>query len=286
VWSVNYVVGKIALLHLDAFTLVAFRFQLSAAILLVIYFAQPCRAKPLAGDIWTFAYLGFFGFAVNQGCFVIGLSQTTSEHSVIIIAAGPVVILLLARALKLEPFTTGKILGMAISFLGVVLLEAEHGSPSHSPLLVGDLITLVGVLGFSMYTVLGKRVAKRYDAISMTTFNAISGAIVFLPLAIRQGIRLDWHGVGWAGWAGLIYMSALSSVAGYLLFYWLLIYMDASRVVVVNYFQPVIVVLLSIPLLGEHPSERLILSGSLVLLGVYLAEQVGKSRAKTIGAAS
>jgi drug/metabolite transporter (DMT)-like permease len=286
VWSVNYVVGKIALLHLDALTLVCFRFQLSAALLLAMYFMQPQRAKPRPGDFWSFVYLGFFGFAVNQGCFVIGLSQTTSEHSVVIIATGPVLILLLARALKLESLTTGKILGMAISFLGVVLLETEHGSPSHSPLLTGDLITLVGVLGFSMYTVLGKRVAKRCDAISMTTFNALVAALIFLPLAIVRGIRLDWHAVGWAGWAGLLYMSALSSVAGYLLFFWLLRYMDASRVVVVNYFQPVIVVLLSIPILGEHPTRRLILSGGLVLLGVYLAERVRKSQTGEIGAAS
>lgn len=99
VWSVNYIVGTITLAHLDALTLASFRFQLSAAILGAIYFMQPQtrRAQSLVGDLWTFSYLGFFGFAVNQGCFVLGLSQTTSEHSVVIIATGPVLILLLAR---------------------------------------------------------------------------------------------------------------------------------------------------------------------------------------------
>ena len=67
-------------------------------------------------------------------------------------------------------------------------------------------------------------------------------------------------------------MVTCSAVGGYLLFYWLLRNMDASRVVVVNYLQPVVVVLLSIPLLGERPTARLLESGALVLLGVYLAE--------------
>jgi drug/metabolite transporter (DMT)-like permease len=67
-------------------------------------------------------------------------------------------------------------------------------------------------------------------------------------------------------------MVAFSSVGGYVVFYWLLGHMEASRVVVVNYLQPVVVVLLSIPLLGEHPTGRLLASGGLVLLGVYLAE--------------
>ena len=67
VWSVNYVVGKLTLLHLDALTLVSFRFQLSAVLLLAMYFMQKQRAKPRPGDFWTFVYLGFFGFDLFLG---------------------------------------------------------------------------------------------------------------------------------------------------------------------------------------------------------------------------
>ena len=63
---------------------------------------------------------------------------------------------------------------------------------------------------------------------------------------------------------------------GYVLFYWLLRHMEASRVVAINYFQPVVVFLLSIPLLGERPTMRLLESAGLVLLGVYLAERAGR----------
>ncbi len=287
VWSVNYIVGKITLTHFDALSLASFRFQLSAGFLLAIYFSRRQRTPLRGRDIWMFVYLGFFGFAINQGCFVLGLALTTSEHSVVIIAMGPILILLLASAMKLERLTLGKVFGMVISFCGVVLLETEHGSPLHSPLLLGDLITLAGTLGFSLYTVLGKRVAGSYDTISMTTFNASAAALLWLPLAIRQGMRLDWRSVGYAGWAGLFYMVAFSAVGGYLAFYWLLGHMDASRVVVVNYLQPVVVVLLSIPLLGEHPTGRLLASGALVLFGVYLAEHASaRGRAPQVGAAT
>ena len=278
VWSFNYIAGKITLAHIAAFTLIPFRAELVGLLLLVVYFAQPrARRTPMrARDIPTFAYLGFFGFVVNQGCFVLGLSYTTSQHSVVIIALGPIVILLLASAMKLENLTPFKLFGMAISFAGVVFLETEHGSPVNSPLLAGDLITLAGTLGFSLYTVLGKRVARSYDSISMNAFNASVAAIIFMPLAIRQAIKLDWKSVGWVGWAGLLYMAGFSAVVGYLLFYWLLRHMDASRVVAVNYFQPVFVFLLSIPILGEHPSLRLVASAALVLLGVCLAERISR----------
>jgi O-acetylserine/cysteine efflux transporter len=86
-------------------------------------------------------------------------------------------------------------------------------------------------------------------------------------------MHLDWGGVGWAGWLGMIYMAAASSVAAYTLFYWVLRYMTASRVAVVSYFQPVAVILLSIAFLHEHPTRNLLLGTALVLLGVYLAER-------------
>ncbi len=271
-WSINYIVGKITLAHFDALTLASFRFQISAVILLTLYFSRHERAPLRKRDLWTFTYLGFFGYAINQGGFVIGLSFTTTEHSVLIVALGPILILAMARAMGLETLTPGKTLGMLISFSGVLLLESDRASLLHSPLLVGDLITLAGTLGYSVYTVLAKRVARTYDTISMNTFSACVGAILWLPLALRQGTRLDWTSVGLIGWAGLLYMVVCSAVGGYLLFYWLLRRMDASRVVVVNYLQPVTVVLLSVPLLGEHPTARLLASGVLVLLGVYLTE--------------
>ena len=271
-WSINYIVCKITLTHFDAWTLASFRFQISALVLLALYFSRPTRTPLRARDLWTFAYLGFFGYAINQGSFVVGLSLTTSDHSAIIVALGPILILAMARGMRLETLTAGKILGMLISFSGVLLLETEQGSPLHSPLLFGDLITLAGTLGYSIYTVLAKRVAGSYDTISMNTFNACIAAILWLPLALRQGSRLHWASVGLVGWAGLLYMVLCSAVGGYLLFYWLLRHMDASRVVVVNYLQPVVVVLLSVPLLAERPSVRLLASGALVLLGVYLTE--------------
>ncbi len=273
-WSINYIVGKITLTHFNALTLAVMRAELVAVILLAIYFAHRQR-MPLRGrDVWTFLYLGFFGYVVNQGCFIVGLGGTTSSHSAVLIASSPIIILLLASAMRLERLTVAKILGMVICFVGVVLLETEHGSPAHSPLLAGDLITLGGVLGFSAYAVLGKKVARSYDTVSMNAFNAAAAGILLMPLAVRQGIHLDWKAVGWAGWAGLLYMASLSAVAGYLLFYWLLQHMDASRVVVVNYFQPILVVLLSIPLLGERPTARLAESAAMVLIGVYLTDRV------------
>jgi drug/metabolite transporter (DMT)-like permease len=272
-WSGNYVAGKIALRTFDPVTLTCLRLHLAAFIMLVIYFSRRERQPLKLADAWPFLYLGFLGVVVNQGLFTVGLNYTTSNHSAVIIAVGPIIILLLARALKLEALTTAKVVGMAISFVGVYLLETESGSPAHSPFLFGDLITFGGVIGFSAYAVLGKRVAAQYDAVAMNTFNCVAAALLLLAITIRQSIHLDWHHVTLSGWLGMIYMAAGSSVGAYTIFYWVLRYMTASRVGAVSYFQPIVVILLSMAFLGERPSRMLLEGTALVLVGVFLAER-------------
>jgi drug/metabolite transporter (DMT)-like permease len=272
-WSFNYVAGKVALRHFDPLTLAAFRIEIAAAVLVPIYFFRRGRAPLEARDIRTLSYLGLL-LCTNQVFFTIGLAYTTSGHSSMVLAIGPILVLLLARAMKLEALTAAKILGMAIAFTGAGILAVEHGLDlRRSPTLTGDLLTLFGTMSFSVYVVLSKKVASKFDSISMNAFNFFAGAAVLMPVAIWRGFRLDWSGVGAAGWAGLVYMAAISSVAAYTLFYWALRYMEASRVAAVNYFQPIGAILVAAAFLGEIPTRHLFLGGALILLGVYMAER-------------
>jgi len=272
-WSFNYVAGKIALRHIDGVTLAAFRIEIAALIFLPIYFLRRNRPAMNAKDVWTLSYLGLL-LCANQVFFTIGLAHTTSGHSSMILAIGPIIVLLLARMMGLEALTTAKILGMIIAFTGATILAVENGFDLRgSPTLTGDLLTLFGTTSFSLYVVLGKKVAGKYDTVSMNAMNAFAGAAALLPVAIVRGIHLDWTSVGWAGWLGMFYMAAVSSVAAYTLFYWVLRYMEASRVAAVNYFQPIGAILVAAVFLGEVPTRHLLLGGVLILVGVYLAER-------------
>jgi O-acetylserine/cysteine efflux transporter len=278
VWCFNYTAGKIALRHMDPLSLASIRIELATVLMLAIYFSRRDRSPLRLRDLWTFTYLGFLGVILNQGFYTVGLNYTTSERSVLIVALAPILVLLFARAMKLEAFTPAKIAGMAVALVGVLLLEAEPGSTGGTPSIVGDVITLIGIAGFAVYSVLGKRMMGRtgpakYDAVSFNTFTLAASSVMLLPLAVRQAIALDWKSVGWAGWAGLGYMAVFSSVAAYTLFYWLLRHMEPSRVAAVNYLQPFIVILLSMAFLGERPTGHLVSGGALVLVGVFLVER-------------
>jgi drug/metabolite transporter (DMT)-like permease len=282
-WSFNYVAGKTALRYFDGLTLAAFRIEIAGLIFLPIYFLRRNRSKPSRQDVWTLSCLGWL-LCLNQILFTVGLAYTTSGHSSMILAIGPILVLLLARALKIEALTTGKIVGMALAFTGAIILAAENGFDlRRSPTLSGDLLTLIGTTSFAFYVVFSKKVASKYDSIEMNAVNFFASAVVLLPLTIFRAARFDWGSVPWEGWMGLLYMAAISSVAAYTLFYWALRYMEASRVAAVNYFQPIGAILVASIFLREVPTRHLLLGGVLILLGVYLAERT-KASAEKVGA--
>jgi drug/metabolite transporter (DMT)-like permease len=273
IWGVNFIVAKVALRHLDPVTLASFRVVLSAALILPVYFASPRRRGTFSrGDVWEFVKLGLFGVAINQMCFTIGIHYTTVSHSALIVGMGPIYVLVLAWLMGLESMTWKKILGMTLAFSGVVVLAGEQGFSLEGGSLTGDLITLAGSWGFAFYVVLGKKVAPRFESVEMNTFNYLTGAALILPVAVRQALVLDWRAVAWQGWAGLLFMAAFASVLAYLIYFWALRHVSASRIAAFSYLLPVLATLLGIVFLGEPVTKHLLVGGGLVMAGVYMAE--------------
>jgi drug/metabolite transporter (DMT)-like permease len=165
---------------------------------------------------------------------------------------------------------------MAIAFAGVAVLASENGISPRSPSLVGDAITMTGSIGFATYAVLGKRVAGKYDALTMAAFNHFAGAIIILPVALQQARALGpisrWRAIPWPAWTALLYMGLCSSALAYIFYFWLLRYLEASQLAAFTYLLPVLAVILGIVLLGERGSVVQIVGGALALGGVYWVE--------------
>jgi drug/metabolite transporter (DMT)-like permease len=287
IWAVNFIAAKIGLRYFPPLTMASFRVCGAGVVMVPFYlclrrlrfFAQSAAGRKRGftkQDAWTFLYLGFFGVSVNQFCFTLGLHYTSVSHSAIIVGMGPIYTLVLAVLLRMERATWHKAVGMAIAFTGIAVLASEQGISAHSPSLLGDAITMTGSLGFAMYAVLGKRVAHDYDALTMTAYNHFAGALVVLPLAVHQawmpGAAGNWRAVSWHGWAAILYMGLFGSAVAYLLYYWLLRYLEASQLSAFTYLLPVLASILGILALGEKGSWTQILGGALALGGVYWTE--------------
>ena len=283
VWTVNFVAGKLAMRHISVFVLTPFRLELAFAVMALIYFFAPGRTaarKRLRGnlqweDLKKFAVLGILGVVINQGGFTMGLGYTTVSHSAIIIALAPVTVLLMARWSGLEKISRQKAVGVAVCVAGAAVLASESWVGFGAGTLTGDVITFISVVGYAAYAVVAKPMVVKYDTVTMNFFMFATAAIVLLPWSVVEAVRLDWRAVDWQAWAGMAYMGMCSSVLGYMIYYWALRHMEASRLAATTYIEPVLAILLGVIFVGERVTVRSAVGGLLILLGVWVAERNG-----------
>ena len=275
-WSFNYVVAKVALREFPPLLLVALRTALAAALILPIYFWR----KDPDSSAWTWRELrvlvplGACGVAGNQLLFVVGLSHTSVAHTGIVNALGPLLVLLIAASIGQERLSPRKVIGMAIAFSGIVVLQLGRVPRSHATLL-GDFYIFLSALCLAAFTVFGKSVSLRHRGITVNTVAYVSGALLLAPVILWNRPQFHYHAITALAWWCLLYMAAFSSVIAYLLYYHVLALMPASRVSSLLYLQPVVATLMAIPLLAEPVNSGLLFGGSLTLAGVYVTGRSG-----------
>lgn len=279
-WSANFIIGKVALREFPPFLLSVLRLELAGIILAPAYWLK-CRAgiRKLRGpDVALLTVLAICCIG-NQILFVIGLSRTTVAHSALIIATGPIFVLLIAAYMKLEKITPLKIVGMLIALGGVAVLVQQSytqpgsGSPSGQPTLAGDALTALASTAFSVFAVLGKKATERYSSLAVNGFAYVAGGMMLIPVLLWQGSSFSFTRISPAGWGSLVYMALFPSVICYVIYYYALSRISASRVTAFIYLEPVIATLMAVAFLGERVTMQLVAGGTVIFAGVYLTER-------------
>ena len=219
IWGANYTVAKIALTELDPFTLAACRVILATTFLFLILKLQP-RQDPLPDrrSMAQMAFLGLTGVGLNQVLFVHGLHRTVPSHSSLVIATGPIWVLLLAAVFLDEHIGVRKITGVLISFIGVIALTLSADFSIDRSRLAGDLLTLCGVLCFSIYTITSKETIVRYGILRTTAYCHLFGTLMLLPAVFF--LRSPNPGiVTYRSILAVTYMGLFASATAYLIFY-------------------------------------------------------------------
>ncbi len=272
-WSANFLIGKIALRHFPAPLLAGLRIMIAAAAVLPFYaWKVHGRGHWTRRDLPVLLLLGFIGVGINQFFFTVGLSKTSIAHSALIIGMTPISVLLIGSVRGLERITPRKLGGMLAALCGVAVLSLERGN-GHGPTLTGDLLTLLGGSAFALYTVLGKEVNHRYGSLTVNTFLFGSGALFLLPVVLWQGNSFPFAAVSATGWLALVYMGIFPSLVCYLIFYYALGYVAASRLSTLAYLQPLVATVLGVLFLSERVTAPLVIGGAIIFTGVYLTER-------------
>lgn len=251
-WGSTFLVTKTTTEEIPPFTLGVIRFVLAALVLLPVALASGTFARLPRPFPWrTLLLLAITGFAGFSAAFNTSMHLGSVATGAMIFAMVPAAIAVAAVLLLKERPSRRRIVGIALSIIGVVLV-VSFGRPAASaprPLL-GALLMFGAVAAWSLYTVLAKRVAH-LDPLAVIGGASIVGAVLLLPLAA-------WEWTWWSpdltvkAIAGAVFLGVFASGIAYVVYSRVLRELDASLVGSLLNIDPLVGVATAILFLGER----------------------------------
>ena len=274
-WAMAFPLIKIALEELTFVNLTLLRFTITCSTLIILLRLQPHRFTHLhKGDIIPLFILGFFGVIVYHLGLNYGEQYVSPGAASLIVATIPVFVAILAVVFLNEEMTQRKIGGISLSLIGIIILTV-WGRPDaviEIEYLFGALAILLAAVMGALYTIAGKKMLRRYSALSLTVYAMLLGSIGLLPTFNTTFID-QVKVLSVKVWIAVIFLGLFSTIVSYTLWYMALEIKRASELSVYLYAVPVISTIISLLLFSDHINAFFIIGGSLVILGVAIVNR-------------
>jgi len=226
------------------------RFALAGAILLMVATAMKKQILALSRrQMGQVALLGLTQTAIQYVFFYIGLAHASGVKSSIMNATGVFFSVVLAHFIYAnDRLSARKLLGCAVGFLGVVVVNLGGGALGFDFSLLGEGFVIIAAFVLAAASIYGKHLSASMDPMVMTGWQLLVGGLILTGVGMAGGGRLE--GFNPQSGALLLYMALLSSVA-FAVWSLLLKHNPVGMIAAFNFLVPVFGVALSAIFLGE-----------------------------------
>lgn len=275
VWAGSFIVVKTTIEEVDPIQLGFLRFLVATPLMILILLIRKKGVKLPRKKLPSLFILGLTGVTLLYLFQFVGIDLTNASTSAVLINTNVIFILLLSTTFLHEQLSIKKIVGIIISFLGVVLIMFSNMPMENLQLnnlfFLGCIFILLSALCWAIYSIVGKRLITHYDAFTVTTYAFLLGMMCYLPFVIMD-IHTTVQHLSLDNWLAVLYLGLICSVFGYLGWYYALQHIEASKAAVFLNFIPFFAILLSI-LIGEVLTFFFLLGAILIIYGVYLTQK-------------
>jgi drug/metabolite transporter (DMT)-like permease len=271
-WGATPAFTKLAVTALDPLLVGIMRTVVAAVIVAPVVFVLRMPLPSSLGDRAALVVSSGCGFVAFPILFSIGQRATSVTHAALILASVPLFTGCIAAAFERRWPTVKFWIGAAVALGGeliLIVVRIEDTGRSASP--AGDAIVLISGLCAALGYVAGGRLAERgYDSWGTTFWGVIVAGICLLPVLPLVIGAIVWEPVGWIG---IAYLAVGSTIVGYVAWLWALGAGGITRIGLLQFFQPVVGVILAVAWLDEPLTLPLVLAIGVILAGVTLARR-------------
>jgi drug/metabolite transporter (DMT)-like permease len=239
------------------------------------------RRVPLRVSREQLSYLVLFGLvlAIFNSLWTLSVSLNGAAVSTVLAYCSAGFTALLGWWFLKERLDWGKMLAVALSLAGCVLVSNALDPAAWRLNLLGIITGILSGLLYAIYTLMGRSASNRglnpwtaqvytfgVAAVLLVAFNLFSGG--HIPGAATHPADFIWLGKEWIGWGVLFLLAAGPTLAGYGLYNVSLTYLPSSVANLVVTLEPAFTAVIAYVLLGERFSWIQIIGSMLILGGV------------------
>jgi drug/metabolite transporter (DMT)-like permease len=270
--SATHIAAKAVVGEVDALTLTLLRNVISVVGFYSILIVRGIGVridKEYRRSIFLLGFLVVF----NQYLYLYGMKYTTAANGALLYALTPIFVLILSRFIHTEKITLKKSLGIILAFIGVTVVIFERGISTSAEFAFGNIIVLLAVITYALFTILGKPLVLKFGALSTTASANFAGLLLVLPFGFYNAATFPYERLHTLDWIGILYLGIGTSIIGYLLWYYALRRIDATRLAVFANGQPIVTSILSVIFLGATITPQFIIGGIVTLAGVIITQR-------------
>ena len=275
-----HVVAKALLGHLTPLTLASIRVVFATPILLALAWRRD-RVLPGRRDLPILALLGGLGVFANQLLFITGLKHTTATNAAILMLSVPVFAAAAAAAFGIERVSLGRLLGIALSIAGALVLVNPLHFSTDPQAAQGNLLILCNGLCYALFLVLQRPVLTRLPWRTVIAWSFLFGGLGVMAVATPALAAFQPSTLSVATWLGLLYIVAFPTVFAYAASTWAVRRSSPALVAAFTTVQPLVAAALAAAFLGERFGWVQGLGFVLILGGLWLVTVAGAGRGRS-----
>lgn len=269
IWGGSVIGTKLTYDSLAPMQLGLLRFTLSTCVFFVLLALRRQLAAPRGRELALIAASGLLGTSLYFAAENLGTSLVSAGTASLVIGSFPAMTLVLESALDRTLPRPRVAVGIMLAFAGVCVLALAEGLTSGPSELLGIGVLMAGGLCWGIYNIMMRSLAGGLSTLAITAWQTLFGALGFVPLALLEGAQV--HPLSAVALGSLGYLVLGCTVAGFTLYNYGFEELSPTVVASLVNLVPVIGVVLSAVILGEHVTTAQVVGGAVVVAGIMLS---------------
>ncbi len=270
-WGVSFVSTKAVLGKLDPYSLLVVRFGIGSLFLLLLLLLQRKRLLVSFTYFPHLMILGILGVFVHQILQATALLTINASSAGWLISFSPIFTVFLSILFLHERLNLSKAIGMALAITGVLIVTTTRSGQSFQfSINIGFLLMMLSTLNLAVYSVLLRSLKIPYSPLLITFYMSLIGLILTTPFIIRNKGWESLSLLNYSEWAHLLFLGVF--VSGIAYWYWgkALEVLEASKVSMFLYMEPVATLVAAVLLLDEKVFLISVAGGIIIIIGVII----------------